>query len=70
MFGFNPWVDQLDDINQIVSESGENEATVLRKLVDEALQKNLSELKGLPVKELVASRYDKFRKMAQFFTEQ
>src|SRR5437762_8869604 len=37
MFGFNPWVDQLDDINQIVSESGENEATVLRKLVDEAL---------------------------------
>src|SRR6266496_2344105 len=40
------------------------------KLVSEALQKNLSELKGLPTKELVASRYDKFRKMAQFFTEQ
>jgi acetyl-CoA carboxylase carboxyl transferase subunit alpha len=40
------------------------------KLVDEALQKNLSEIKGLPVKELVAARYDKFRKMARFFTEQ
>jgi acetyl-CoA carboxylase carboxyl transferase subunit alpha len=40
------------------------------KLVDEALQKNLSELKALSVKELVAARYDKFRKMAQFFTEQ
>src|SRR5947209_5855003 len=40
------------------------------KLVDEALQKNLTELKGLPVKELVTARYDKFRKMARFFTEQ
>src|SRR5262249_46650610 len=40
------------------------------KLVDESLQKNLSELKGLPAQQLLASRYDKFRKMAQFFTEQ
>jgi acetyl-CoA carboxylase carboxyl transferase subunit alpha len=40
------------------------------KSVADALQKNLSELKALPVKDLVASRYDKFRKMAQFFTEQ
>jgi hypothetical protein len=37
MYGFNPWVDQLDYINRIVAESGENEATVLRKLIDEAL---------------------------------
>jgi acetyl-CoA carboxylase carboxyl transferase subunit alpha len=40
------------------------------KLVDEVLQRNLSELRALPAKELVASRYDKFRNMAQFFTEQ
>ena len=40
------------------------------KLVSDALQKHLSELKTLPVKDLVAGRYDKFRKMAQFFTEQ
>ena len=40
------------------------------KLVDEALQRSLSELKSLPAQELVASRYDKFRKMAQFFVEQ
>jgi acetyl-CoA carboxylase carboxyl transferase subunit alpha len=39
------------------------------KLLDTALQNHFSELKSLPVKELVASRYDKFRKMAQFFTE-
>ena len=40
------------------------------KLVDEALQSNLSELKALPTKDLVTSRYEKFRKMAQFFAEQ
>jgi len=40
------------------------------RLVSEALHKNLSELKALPVKQLVAGRYDKFRKMAKFFTEQ
>jgi acetyl-CoA carboxylase carboxyl transferase subunit alpha len=39
------------------------------KLVGEALQQNLSELKGLSRESLVASRYEKFRKMAQFFTE-
>jgi len=37
MYGFNPWVDQIDHINQLVAESGANEATVLRKLIDEAL---------------------------------
>jgi MoxR-like ATPase len=37
MYGFNPWVDQLDAINQIVAETGERESTILRKLVDEAL---------------------------------
>ena len=37
MYGFNPYVDQLDDINRIVAESGAKEATVLRKLIDEAL---------------------------------
>jgi acetyl-CoA carboxylase carboxyl transferase subunit alpha len=39
------------------------------KLVDEALRQNLATLKQVPAKELVASRYDKFRKMAQFFVE-
>jgi len=39
------------------------------KLVDEALQKNLAELKGMSADTLIASRYDKFRKMAQFFTQ-
>jgi acetyl-CoA carboxylase carboxyl transferase subunit alpha len=36
-------------------------------LLDQSLQKHLSELKKSAVKELVASRYQKFRNMAQFF---
>jgi acetyl-CoA carboxylase carboxyl transferase subunit alpha len=37
-------------------------------LLDGTLQKHLSDLKKGPVKELLDSRYTKFRKMAQFFT--
>jgi hypothetical protein len=37
-YGFNPWVDQVDAINQIMKETGERtESVLLRKLVDEAL---------------------------------
>jgi acetyl-CoA carboxylase carboxyl transferase subunit alpha len=38
-------------------------------LVDQALQKHLGELRQLSPDELVKSRYDKFRVMAQYFTE-
>jgi len=37
VYGFNPWMDQLDAINQIIADTGEKESTVLRKLIDEAL---------------------------------
>lgn len=38
-YGFNPWVDQVDAINQIMNETGERNASILlRKLVDEALE--------------------------------
>jgi hypothetical protein len=38
MYGFNPWMDQLDAINQIMEKTGEkSESAVLRKLIDEAL---------------------------------
>ena len=36
MYGFNPWQDQIDSINSIVAKTGAKEATVLRKLIDEA----------------------------------
>ena len=37
------------------------------ELLDSALQKQLSEIKSLPVRDLLEARYQKFRKMAQFF---
>ena len=38
-YGFSPWVDQVDSINQIMKETGERtESALLRQLVDEALE--------------------------------
>ena len=37
------------------------------ELLDAALQKELVELKHVPVPNLLETRYQKFRKMAQFF---
>ena len=64
---------ELGCIDAIVPEppgGAHADADGAAKLVDEALQKNLVELKSRPPRDLIASRYDKFRKMAQFFTEQ
>lgn len=36
-YGFQPWADQIDAINVIIAKTGAKEATVVRKLVDEAL---------------------------------
>jgi hypothetical protein len=39
VYGFSPWVDQLNAINQIMQDTGErNESALLRKLVDKALE--------------------------------
>ena len=40
------------------------------QLVDQALEQHYRELKALPFKDLVAPRYEKFRNMARFFSEQ
>ncbi|MCU1271236.1 MAG: acetyl-CoA carboxylase carboxyltransferase subunit alpha [Acidobacteriaceae bacterium] len=63
---------ELGCIDAIVPEppgGAHTDPDMAAKLVDEALQRHFSELKKMPAKELVASRYDKFRKMAQYFTE-
>jgi hypothetical protein len=36
-YGFNPWADQIDALSVIMTKTGAREATILRKLVDEAL---------------------------------
>jgi acetyl-CoA carboxylase carboxyl transferase subunit alpha len=38
-------------------------------LLDASLQKHLNDVSKTPVAELVVSRYDKFRKMAQYFVQ-
>jgi hypothetical protein len=50
MYGFNPWVDQIDTINQIMTETGEKtESVLLRKLVDEALAARRKKSQSLPL---------------------
>jgi acetyl-CoA carboxylase carboxyl transferase subunit alpha len=63
---------QLGCIDDVIPEpdgGAHTDPDAAAKLLDTALQNHFSELKSLPMKDLVASRYDKFRKMAQFFTE-
>src|SRR3954468_11282391 len=63
---------ELGCVDAIVTEppgGAHTDPDAAAKLVDEALERHLSEVQKLPPKELVSSRYEKFRKMAQFFTE-
>lgn len=49
MYGFNPWMDQIDTINQIMKETGETtESVLLRQLVDEALAARRNKSESLP----------------------
>lgn len=50
MYGFNPFMDQIDTINQIMKETGEpTESVLLRKLVDEALAARRKKNQSLPL---------------------
>jgi acetyl-CoA carboxylase carboxyl transferase subunit alpha len=61
---------ELGCIDEIVPEpagGAHTDHAAAAKLLDAALQKHLAEVQKLPAPELVASRYNKFRNMAQFF---
>ena len=63
---------ELGCVDSVISEppgGAHTDPDLAAKLLDEALQQHFSEIKKMAPKELVALRYDKFRKMAQFFTE-
>lgn len=63
---------ELGCIDAIVSEperGAHSDHDAAAKLVDTALEQHLSEVKQVSAKDLLASRYEKFRRMAQFFTE-
>lgn len=62
----------LGCIDSIVAEPAGGAHTdhdAAAKLVDEALMQNLTDLKSLSSRDLVADRYNKFRNIAQFFVE-
>jgi hypothetical protein len=50
VYGFSPWVDQVDAINQIMKDTGDkNESALLRKLVDEALDARRKKIRSAPL---------------------
>jgi hypothetical protein len=64
-YGFNPWMDQIDAINEIMRESGEKtESVLLRKLVDEALAARRNKSQSLPLTEEANTEFaDRFQTM-------
>lgn len=63
---------ELGCIDTIIDEppgGAHTDPDLAAKLLDNALQKHFAEIHKIPAKELVDSRYNKFRKMAQFYTE-
>ena len=64
---------ELGCVDNIISEpegGAHTDHDRAASFLDATLQKHLSELKKIPSRELVAGRYEKFRKMAPFFGEQ
>jgi acetyl-CoA carboxylase carboxyl transferase subunit alpha len=59
----------IDGIVREPDGGAHNDADAAAALVDEALERHLCELKKMPSAELLATRYKKFRNLAQFFTE-
>jgi|SRR5215213_234775 len=52
VYGFSPWVDQVDAINQIMKDTGERKRVgLLRKLVDEALDARRKKSRSAPLTE-------------------
>jgi len=64
---------QLGCIDEIVSEppgGAHSDHDAAAVLLNQALQKHFEELQKLPAQQLTENRYQKFRKMAQYFTEE
>src|SRR6201987_1413335 len=57
----------IDDIVPEPEGGAHRDHEAAANLLDASLQKHFAELKKIPAAELVASRYNKFRTMAQFF---
>ena len=68
-----PEVAALGCVDEIVPEPGEGIHTDREAgagVLGSILKKHLAQLKAMPIAEMVAARQQKFRKMAQFYTEE
>jgi acetyl-CoA carboxylase carboxyl transferase subunit alpha len=66
-----PEVAALSCVDDIVPEPGDGaheDPEESAKLLAEKLRRHLNELNALPIDELLAQRYEKFRNIAQFYT--
>jgi acetyl-CoA carboxylase carboxyl transferase subunit alpha len=59
----------IDDIVPEPDGGAQNDPEKASASLDEKLSRHLGELQALPREEMLARRYDKFRNMAQFFTQ-
>ena len=62
---------ELGIVDEIVKEpegGAHCDPTAAAELLGDAIARNLDQLRNVPGRQLVESRYEKFRKMAQFFT--
>jgi acetyl-CoA carboxylase carboxyl transferase subunit alpha len=59
----------IDDVVPEPSGGAHTDWDAAARLLDQSLQQHLSELRAKSIDELLAQRYDKFRKIARFFTE-
>ncbi len=58
----------VDDIIPEPEGGAHTNAELASQLLDEKLQWHFNEVKSLPLKEMLARRYEKFRNIAQFYT--
>ncbi|MGI9103074.1 MAG: acetyl-CoA carboxylase carboxyltransferase subunit alpha [Terriglobales bacterium] len=59
----------IDDIVPEPAGGAQNDWDAAARLLSDSLQSHLAQLKTMPLDRLVETRYDKFRKIAQFYTE-
>jgi acetyl-CoA carboxylase carboxyl transferase subunit alpha len=58
----------VDDVIREPEGGTQNDPAFAMQLVNERLERHLAELRKLPIDELLAQRFEKFRRIAQFYT--
>jgi len=59
----------VDDVIREPEGGTHNDPAAAMQLVNERLERHLGDLKRMSIDELLAARYNKFRNIAQFYTQ-